>query len=318
MENTKTADMIMEELSGKLDVIAPLLTGEIVFLDYPIYENVGDLLIWRGTEQFFKRHKAVVLGQYNIENIKKVALQRLEQCSTIVFQGGGNFGDLWPRHQKLREDIIQKYPQKCIVILPQSVHYGDARELDKSCEILKRHPDLHIFLRDENSLAILRDRGVPNLKLCPDMAHSLWGTLSAPHIQYSMPLYLMRKDKEEAPLPPHIEELRYSFVDWGNLLTGLTGFIYKTAKRIVHRDEKMNNALPAEQVWRAASGYLIGRAVGLFSPKAFIETNRLHAMILSALLKKEVRFYDNSYGKISSYYDLWLKDMPNISMNTIH
>lgn len=32
-------------------------------------------------------------------------------------------------------------------------------------------------------------------------------------------------------------------------------------------------------------------------------------MILSILLGKEVEFVDNNYGKLSSYYATWLKDL---------
>jgi len=37
-------------------------------------------------------------------------------------------------------------------------------------------------------------------------------------------------------------------------------------------------------------------------------------MILAALLERKAIVFDNSYGKVSSYADLWLKDMPGISL----
>ena len=46
-----------------------------------------------------------------------------------------------------------------------------------------------------------------------------------------------------------------------------------------------------------------------------IYTTRLHACILSILLRKEdITFFDNSYGKNSGFYDTWLTDCENVKM----
>jgi pyruvyl transferase EpsO len=304
----------MAQLSSALDVCAPLLEGKLVYLDYPIHGNVGDLLIWMGAKEFFRRNGKKFLGQYFDSNIGTRARRHLDQCTTICFHGGGNFGDLWPWHQKLREDVIQKYPHKRIVILPQSVHFGDMRELDKACKIVKNHPDVHIFLRDKNSFSLLQERGVPNLKLCPDMAHALWGTFSAPNPSLASPLYLLRRDKEDGSLPPEVDALRSGATDWEDILTGWTERAYQFGRRVNEIDGRRDNILPAYTVWSAVSKIIVHRAVGLFAPHETIITNRLHAMILAALLERKAVVFDNSYGKISSYADLWMKDVPGITL----
>lgn len=304
----------MEKLSETLDICLPLMEGKMVYLDYPVHDNIGDLLIWQGAQTFFRRNGKKFLGQYSISNIGSRAQHHLDKCTTICFHGGGNFGDLWPWFHKLREDLIQKYPHKRIVILPQSVHFSDKQELDKSCDILKRHPDLHIFLRDKNSLLILQEKGIPNLQLCPDMAHALWGILSAPNPTQTSPLYLLRRDKEESALPAEISIQKSRSVDWDNLLTGWVQQAYKFGRRINEIDGWRNNIMPAYTVWNTVSKLLISRAVDLFAPHETIITNRLHAMILAALLQRKSVVFDNSYGKISSYADLWMKDVPGISL----
>lgn len=35
-------------------------------------------------------------------------------------------------------------------------------------------------------------------------------------------------------------------------------------------------------------------------------------MILAVLMNKRVWFIDNSYGKLSSYYETWLKDIDQV------
>ena len=55
-------DHLMARLSQKLDVILKLIKGDFVYLDYPVYGNVGDLMIWAGTCALFERHRRKPLG----------------------------------------------------------------------------------------------------------------------------------------------------------------------------------------------------------------------------------------------------------------
>jgi pyruvyl transferase EpsO len=306
-------DCHMMKLSSALDVCAPLLEGKLAYLDYPVHENVGDLLIWMGAQEFFRRHGKKFLGQFSNDNMGRFARQLMEKCSTLCFHGGGNFGDIWPWFQRSREDIIQRFPHKRIIILPQSVHYNDLRELDYSCNILRKHPDLHIFLRDRSSFLLLHERGLTNLNLCPDMAHALWGKFSASEPTLDQPLYLLRRDKESSPLPPEIVLNRPQFVDWEDLLTGCIVPVYQIGIKINRADRRMANILPAYRIWNIVARMLITRAITLFAPHKTIVTNRLHAVILSTILNRDSIVIDNSYGKLSSYIHLWMKEIPSIT-----
>ena len=58
------------------------------------------------------------------------------------------------------------------------------------------------------------------------------------------------------------------------------------------------------------------RGVEFISTYKTVYTTRLHGMILASLLGKETFFFDNSYGKIKSFYDTWLHDTDNIKFIT--
>lgn len=305
----------MHTLSQKLDICTPLIKGPFVYLDYPVYGNVGDHLIWMGAQAFLMRNSLAPAAQYSVKNVNgKRAKRHIKECSTICFQGGGNFGDLYPLHQNFREDIIQRFPDKRIVIFPQSIHFQDKEELIKSCAILKKHPDLHILLRDKNSFSILEEQGVPNLYLCPDMAHALFGSYKQTKGNTGSSLYLLRCDKEKGFLPPELEDKQSSSIDWRDLLTGSTKLLYKVGIKSNGLDAKLDNILPAYDAWHFVSKHLIGGALDLFAPYETIVTNRLHAMILATLLGKKAVVYDNNYGKVSSYADLWFEGMENIQV----
>ncbi len=304
----------MDALSRALDICAPLLLGEIVYLDYPVHGNVGDQLIWQGARAFLGRHRKRVIGQFSINNTGPRARRLLGRCTTIVMHGGGNLGDLYPRIQLFREGIIRAFPEKRIVIFPQTVHFDDARALARACDCLGTHPDLHILLRDEASFALLSDEQLPNLRVCPDMAHALWGALSAPAPTRGAPLHLLRRDSEAGELPCEIVTAAQRPVDWEDLRTGWAAIAFRLGVNLNHRDglKFPLNRLPAYVAWNQVSTMLVERAIALFGMHHTIVTDRLHAMLLALLLRRRAVVCDNAFGKVSSYASFWLKDVPGI------
>lgn len=59
---------------------------------------------------------------------------------------------------------------------------------------------------------------------------------------------------------------------------------------------------------------LFNIGVSFLSPYSTIYTTRLHGCILGIMLGKEVHLIDNSYGKNSTFYETWLKDIDNVNL----
>ena len=55
--------------------------------------------------------------------------------------------------------------------------------------------------------------------------------------------------------------------------------------------------------------------VRFISPYREVETTRLHGCILSILLGKKITLIDNSYGKNGNFYNTWLSDLDNVTLN---
>ncbi|NCC04168.1 MAG: pyruvyl transferase [Proteobacteria bacterium] len=307
--------MSMSDLSEKLNQCADLLKGEVVYLDYPVYGNIGDHLIWQGAKALLNKNDVKVIGQFG----KRLGL-RAHRCmakgATICMQGGGNFGDLYAYHQTFRSEIIQRYPDKRIVILPVSIHYKDKENFKAFYALLSTHPDIHICTRDAESLSFLKEYGVTNSYLFPDTAHAMWPVQTTGPEKEGSVLYLLRDDIEAAYLPEELGQVKA--VDWCDLNKGMTRLCFDIGSRIDQIGGRLlGNYLPGYTTWSFASQKLIRDAVDLFSPYETIVTNRLHAMILAALMQKKCIVYDNSYGKLSRYYNLWLKDVPRIEFREI-
>ena len=95
---------MLKALAAKIDQqmrsVLPPAGGECVFLDYPSQANVGDSLIWLGTLKCLQDLGLKVTYVADFDTYDETHLRRvLGQNTTIILQGGGNFGDLYPKNQ---------------------------------------------------------------------------------------------------------------------------------------------------------------------------------------------------------------------------
>ena len=167
------------DLKNKLAPIADLIKdkNDVFYLDYPLHLNVGDLLIYHGTEQFFTDHHIhVALKRSEFDMDIEELKQKITPNTTILLHGGGNFGDLYPQHQNLRETIIRTFPNNRVIVLPQTLFYKSQETLEKSAALFMQHQDCHLLARDERTANAFKQFS-PNVYLSPDMAHELYGTL---------------------------------------------------------------------------------------------------------------------------------------------
>ena len=109
---------IIELKSLIYKTLSPYLSSKCAFLELPYYPNVGDLLIWEGTEKFIEDHGMECVYKASRWSYK---YRRLDKNITILLQGGGNFGDIWRPCQDFRLKVIRDYMDNPIIILPQSV-----------------------------------------------------------------------------------------------------------------------------------------------------------------------------------------------------
>ena len=297
--------------------------SSVVYLEYPRYLNVGDLLIHVGAERGVARQGISVLGKYCLQDLgymnhrsgEFVAGRRIGEVdslvskgATIVLQGGGNLGDLWPGAQQLREAIIDRYPHAKIVILPQSAEFAREDAFLRACRTMSRHKALKLYCRDVHTLDLFKP--FLDASLAPDMAHQLWGDsrFVSPSIRPEPLLVQLRTDKES-----RVPSDRTNSFDWPELTTRAERtFVWASnaGKRITlpSRLHHLN-----ESLWFAARDAWIGRATAKVASAQQFETDRLHGVILAALVGTPVRFRDNSYGKLGRYYSAWFAESPAVS-----
>lgn len=313
MEIILVNDMLVlkKHLSKILDFIED--RNDVVFVDFPLYYNVGDLLILAGTINFFKNNSINVklylsTSNFNDININKV----ITKNTTIICQGGGNFGDIYDIHQNLREDIVKKFPENRIIILPQTAFFNKNDNKEKSKKIFKEHNNVIMFARDEVTYKIFTEF-TKYTYLIPDMAHELYGDLPKSKKNKNI-LYFLRKDVEKRPIQAEIEETikGYDCFDWDDLISikdkRILSFIYRLIQ--INRILKLNSLNNLIfKIWYKHAYSLVFKMSKVFSSYESIVTSRLHGHILSCLVDVPSSIIDNSYGKNTEYYKVWTKDL---------
>lgn len=306
----------ISELRRELDkVLLPNISKECIYLDLPYYLNIGDTLIWDGTEEFLNKNNIKCLYKASCDTYKK---RQVSSDTTILLQGGGNFGDLWLKHQDFRHKIVKEYPNNKIVILPQTVYYKDINKAISDGIEMGKHNNLTICVRDSRSYTFLKKYFQKNqILLAPDMAFYISETKLN---KYRVPeekdlLFLKRTDKElkgsnsNGINVPRGSEIR----DWPTMeaLDSKTDIFYK----ILKINKKTKGVFIPIVDWycqRILKKHLIKVGVEFVSSYKQVYSTRLHVAILCVLLNKPFTFFDNSYGKNKGFYEAWLNDVDDI------
>ena len=296
-----------------------IINNNYILLDLPYYGNVGDVLIWQSTLDLLKNIKYKCLYSASIETYKK---PKIDKKIIIIFMGGGNFGDLWERHQLFRYKVMNDFPNNPLLQLPQSVWFENNDKLQYDINIFAKHKgSITICTRDEKSFNIIKENYQNvNTLLLPDLA------LCFNAIKYCIKhkikiikgegaLLLKRNDKEAIPINP-IETNNAE--DWPTLNQESIDNQIKLNKWL-NILEKLHLGRFRQTIinWyyrKIVKDRIIIQAILFLLPYKTIYSTRLHGGILAYLLHKETYLVDNSYHKNKGVYNLWLKDKNGINM----
>jgi pyruvyl transferase EpsO len=273
--------------------------GEVkdyILLDYPNNGNAGDHFIALGEMQYLKKVKhAEPLYIATHKDISYKKIDSFPKDTPIFITGGGNLGDLWLHHQIGKEEIVTRYPDRKIVIFPQSIYFKEEANLKRAQTIFNSHPDLTIFVRDESSFEIAQKNFTSNkVILCPDMAFAL--DLSSfnysPQKTVTKTLLLCRHDKEKGN-----KNLYWSFIKLVDEFEDWVTFSNKTAVYI-------RIALLFGK-YKKISEYILAQSIKQLSQYKLVGSERLHGHVLATLMGIPNILVANSYFKNEALFTSW-------------
>jgi pyruvyl transferase EpsO len=310
------------QLSRRIDeTLAPLIAGRserICIIDPPVHPNVGDNAIFLGELAFLRRNfPHARIDFFDTGNYTPACDRFIDNSTIILMHGGGNFGEIWPRHHAIRLEILKRFPGKPIVQFPQSISFATQAAIDTTARAIERQRNLTLLVRDRKSQAFAERHFPCTSILCPDMAFALGDLAREP--ASSDFLCLLRKDKEMV-------------MDHGKLLQVLgelggslevADWINASDSRLWRRDKALARTwrrfpwsigLTRSFAFRLRERYARERlafGLGLLSRGSMVVTDRLHAHVLCCLLGVRHLLFDSLDGKISALYEAWTKGTTN-------
>jgi exopolysaccharide biosynthesis predicted pyruvyltransferase EpsI len=304
----------VEMMRGRVEATLRPLVGSadtIALIDFPNTANVGDSAIYVGQLACLAslgapRPRFICdLRTYDRGELAR----RIGSSGVILFAGGGNFGDVWPATQELREDIVRSFPGNPIIQLPQTIHFERDDSLRRARTVYDAHPNLTVLARDRRSLTIARREFRARSLLCPDVAFAL-GPLARPRPATRLLLWLLRTDKEtRGGAPPS----RVSSVDW---LDEPPMPLRELSYRLVGATRRRGLSRIARPLLMRVYGRLarqrLRRGLEMLASAEVVVTDRMHGHILCLLLGIPHVLLDNNYGKLSSFYETWTVEVDNV------
>lgn len=314
---TTSRDLIERTRNKLTAAIRPLIEpGQpYALLDFPNHWNVGDSAIWAGEERLLSE----LSGQppayvATTDDFDDAACREAIGGGTIFLHGGGNFGDIYHRHQAFREHMLSRFCDARIVILPQTIKYRDEKKAAHAAAAIKAHPDAHLFVRDQASLNFAEARFDCPVALVPDTAFAL-GPLERTGATDCAVLLHMRRDVErvERDLTPLSAMTDVVQSDWHKEPRLLGRWVSARAELagLLARQSPADRRVARMHALAAAR---VARGLALLSSAKRVVTDRLHGHILCTLLDVPHVALDNDYGKVHAYVAAWDADYEGVSL----
>jgi len=273
-------------------------------IDTPNHRNIGDIAIAVAEREMLKSalpDDAEIVEMTTdayFRNRRKMKLF-ISRKHMIFCSGGGNMGVEWFSHELLRRDAVQSFPKNRIVILPQTIYFGDndrgADELRRSADIYAGHSDLHIVAREKTSFDIMNTNFHRNhIYLAPDMVLSMDLTYPSLKIQRSGILLCMRNDCEK----------RIENQDMNVILSAVKNL----REDVSYTDTILpgRGGIPADR-----QENILLEFVSAFRKSRIVITDRMHGMLFCAITGTPCIAFPNYNHKLSGSYE-WIRSLKYI------
>ena len=275
----------------------------VALIDCPDHGNVGDSLIALGELRVLRLLGCRIVHISSAREDCVTALRALGPDVPILIHGGGNFGDLWPSHQTLRETLAREYRDRTVVQLSQSIHFRDGARAEQSAAALRQHPHFAVWCRDRESFDKAMALGL-RARFVPDMALALGPLRRSTPPRYPV-VVVRRTDHERADPGAQVAfPAGWHQHDW---IGDVPGAGRQRARRAQAR-RWLPRAAATMLAERSLTRIFKARAAGgtdLVSSGAVVLTDRLHVHVLCTLCGIPHGFLDNNYGKVTSMWRAW-------------
>ena len=273
-------------------------SGEIIYI--PNKGNGGDSFITEGTYQFVE--------DLGLPWRMQTLLDPVPEGSHIILGGGGNLVAPYPNYRDFLTQNMHRWAS--LVLLPHTIRaYPEILgALNDTCDI---------YCRESPSLDYCKEHltGGARLHECHDMAFYWQPERTKAEVSGAVlanltnRTYLIRAAKFLVR-----DRLATRLIRDGKLLA-LREDVESAGVLVPEHSVDVSQIFSTEGVTRKYAASATWAMSRLLDKADVVETDRLHAAVMSALLGKKVFMRDNSYGKNRSIWEYSMKDIfPNVEL----
>lgn len=264
--------------------------------------NLGDLAIRQAQEWFLKEilpkdYTVVSITQNDTYLFTKSIRKQLKAEDIILLQGGGSFGDLYPKADYGRIFLCKYFKHKPIVSLPQTIffsksNYGRWRKSINRKSISKLS-NLILATREQKSYRMAQKLFNNNkVILAPDIVLSLLPKIRERHNQ----------DKKRSGIIVTFRSDTEKYISDSDSLSIMS--VLKSSSNIISKIDTDNGG---DRVITTTEGFKkVTSLLDKYSSAKLVVTDRLHGMIFAAITGTPCIVLPNSNHKIKETYTSWL------------
>jgi exopolysaccharide biosynthesis predicted pyruvyltransferase EpsI len=315
----QTSVEVVGRLRNELSrTLYPLVDGRpgYALVDFPYHSNVGDSAIWLGEISILERMFGSKPSYVCSQTFDWRALDDLPGDFTIFIHGGGNFGDIWPAHQRFREALISRFPDRDVVQLPQTIYFDDLANISNIARAIEYHRHFTLLVRDRASYDLGSRHLNCKIVLCPDLAFELGPFAGLPEPSRDL-LLMLRDDRETAGYLKKAKEVLAAPSDWlvEPSSTMLRGRIYGLLSGLKN-GAIFDSASRKGEYYNSLASVRLQRGILQLAGSRKIISDRLHVHILSTILNIPHVVLDNRYGKITGMIETWNSAWSGVDVST--
>lgn len=270
---------------------------KIILFGIPEHGNLGDHAITCGERAFFhknfSKYPLLELSWEMANDNRAYLMDRIEKKDLICIQGGGFLGSLWENEQDQVNQVIERFHENTVLILPQTYWCEDdeAGQLtaERFGQAMSRCENICVCLREKESYERFKNC-FPNIPvlMVPDMALYIQTKLKEQRENYA--LLCLRNDKER------VVECEQGIKD----CIAERGLQYKETSTVL--DRQIPYGTEEKYVWDKLDE---------FAKAKLVVTDRLHGMIFAALMRTPCIAFNNISRKVEGVYR-WIDQQANV------
>jgi pyruvyl transferase EpsO len=289
--------------------------GPWALLDFPSYPNAGDSAIWVGGRAALADAgmgpPAYVCDKRTFE---PDLLARRVGTGPILIHGGGNFGDVYRSHQRLREEVVRRFPGNPVVQLPQSIHFVDPGAAQRARAVFQAHPRFTLLVRDEPSRRRAHDELGLAARLCPDLSLGLGPLRPARRGGGGGGILWIARADEWARHAPPASSPEGGVSDWPRERMTARRLWASLLGRGIRAG--LGRALPLSSLltrtYDPAARARLACAIAWMGSADVVVTDRLHGHVLALLLGIPHVLLDDRTGKVHALHAAWTSGVAGI------